>query len=148
MGSSPLNTDDPLALRCLMTEAIFPIDETSERTYPFYGGNKRRYLFITNEPRHQWMSPEAWDAFTKTLAALKLSVDDIALINVGTLSPPPQPAELGGIFNPRVVVLLGAALQWPETSEITVYNGYSFDDMLADADKKRMFWNTVKTLLV
>lgn len=165
MRESSLHTVDPTALRYLMTETIFGIDEpmtdSSDRhsaapsaapsvslQFSYYGANKRNYLFLTHEPQHEWMSAAALDAFTKTLAALKLSMDDIALLNVGKLSKIPAKTDLITFFKSRIVVALGVPLSWDESDGLTVFKTYSFDEMLVDAEKKRLFWATIKTLLV
>jgi len=164
MNGFSLHTTNPVALRHLMTETIFGIEEpenasgnpeasvpktTSGLSLPFayHGGNKRNLLFLTHETLYEWMSAAALDAFTKTLAALKLSMDDIALLNVGKLSEIPEKSHLLAFFNPKVVVALGVSLPWNESDDLVVFKTYSFDEMLVDAEKKRVFWTTIKTLL-
>jgi len=152
MKSLSLHTTDPLALRYLMTETIFGMDEPTvpgvAPRFSYYGGNKRNYLFLTHETRYEWMSESALEAFAKTLAALKLSVDDVAVLNVGKLPAVPAKSDLIAFFRPKVVVTLGAALPWDATDGLTVFEAHSFDEMLVDAEKKRLFWATIKTLLV
>ncbi|PPL04436.1 hypothetical protein [Parapedobacter indicus] len=164
MNGFSLHTTDPTALRYLMTETIFGIEEpgadgpdqeaavptatpNTSLQFAYHGGNKRNLLFLTHETQYEWMSAAALDAFTKTLAALKLSTDDIALLNVGKLSEIPEKSHLLAFFNPKVVVALGASLPWDESDGLTVFKTYSFDEMLVDAEKKRLFWTTLKTLL-
>jgi|SRR5690606_15991249 hypothetical protein len=117
-------------------------------SFRFYGGNKRNYLFLNQDTQHEWMSPPELEAFTKTLAALKLTLDDVALLNLHALSPFPSKEDLIVFFKPRVVVALGVSHSWEELEDIAVFNTCTFDEMLVDAEKKRLFWNTVKTLLV
>lgn len=151
MKSLSLHTNDPVALRYLMTETIFGIDEPTPSRSPqfsYHGGNRRNYLFLTHEIGHEWMSAAALDAFTKTLAALKLTMDDIAVLNIGKLSEIPAKPDLIAFFNPKVIVALGASLPWDESDGLVVYQTCSFDEMLVDAEKKRKFWTAIKTLLV
>lgn len=165
MKDFSLHTTDPVALRYLMTETIFGVEEPekalSDREpavpiatagpsplFSYHGGNKRNYLFLTHETRHEWMSAEALDAFTKTLAALKLAADDIAVLNVGKLPEIPAKSDLIAFFNPKIIVALGASLPWDGSDGLIVFKTYSFDEMLVDAEKKRVFWATIKTLLV
>ncbi|MFC3197908.1 hypothetical protein ACFOET_09815 [Parapedobacter deserti] len=126
-------------------------------SFSFYGQNRRNYLFLTRETQYEWMSVNAMDAFLKTLAALKLTSDDIALLNVGRLSVFPQEDDLFSFFKPKTVVSLGVALPWTELNNaapvmdckgVRLFRTYTFDEMLADADKKRQFWTTAKTILV
>lgn len=114
----------------------------------FYGGNKRHYLFLTQAGPHEWMSEPALDAFTKTLGALKLTVDDVAVLNMAKLPQKPAPADLAVFFNPKVVICLGVPFPGPRLGGITVFEAPSFDEMLLDAEKKRVFWTTIKSLLI
>ncbi len=167
LPQSPLNTSDPIALHSLMTETIFDVgtdmatqsndeldaaapatQQDRAQSFAFYGKNKRNYLFLTEEKQHQWMSVAALDAFTKTLAALKLTADDVAVLNVDKLTETPSVDSISVFFKPKVVVCLGASFTWPEQDGITVFRTHSFDELLADAEKKRIFWSTIKTLLV
>ncbi|SKB58043.1 hypothetical protein SAMN05660226_02168 [Parapedobacter luteus] len=174
MAMSNIQTTDSVALRYLITETLFGMDEDAPVTaelsavatapaaapqFPFYGKNVRNYLFLASDPQHEWLSVSALEALTKTLTALKLTADDIALLNLGTLSAMPQQGDIFAFFNPKIVVSLGVSLPWegfanPEPNTvlahqgITVFHTFTFDEMLADAEKKRLFWGTVKTLLI
>lgn len=167
---SPINTADPLALRYLMTEAIFAVGETENSAavetmpavpvaeaaakpaptpqFSFYGKNNRQYLFLTQEKQYEWMSEQAMDAFVKTLAALKLAEDDVALFNLASLPESPSVEALTLFFKPKVVVNLGASFTWPEQDGINIFHTHAFSEMLVDAEKKRVFWTTVKRLLI
>lgn len=164
-----INTSDPIALRYLMDNVIFSIgDSDAESTdvvqeerlkFAFYGKNRRNFLFLIQEEQYQWMSVEAMEAFNKTLTALKLSVDDIALLNVRTLSDIRQKEEIISSFRPKVMVFLGLApqsvgIEVPPFKPLSNYNGIAvfctntFDEMLADGEKKKQFWVTIKTVLI
>lgn len=168
MSSQSIKTINPIALRYLMTETIFsvddgaisaaggaltepveakPVDQAELKTqFAFYGQNRRNYLFLTDEKQHEWMPEGAMDAFIKTLAALKLAEKDVALLNLARLAELPSVEQLTLFFEPKVVVNLGTPFVWPEQSGITVFHTHAFDDMLADAEKKRDFWTTIKRL--
>lgn len=170
MSRSAINTTDPVALRYLMTEAVFDVGDGAMTAgaeappeapetegvrkpdpapqFTFYGKNKREYLFLTDEKQHEWMSEPAMDAFVKTLAALKLTVDDVAVLNLAKLKEPPLVHHLTLFFKPKVVVNLGTSLAWPEKDGMKVFHTNAFDAMLSDAEKKRVFWTTIKTLLI
>ncbi len=176
MPKSTLNTSDPIALRYLMNETIFGIgkadtlatdggvlsDKMAQKQllhFRFYGKNKRNYLFVTEEQAHEWMSIAALEAFTKTLAALKLTMEDVAVLNLATLKTSPQKEDIISFFSPKAMVFLGAPLQSlgleglsskmvAEYNGIAVFHTCTFDEMLADGEKKRLFWTTIKTLLI
>ncbi|SEK72335.1 hypothetical protein [Parapedobacter koreensis] len=172
-----LNTSDPIALRYLMSETVFGIAEGAMDTsgtgqpekeavgkqeqvpqFVFYGKNKRNYLFLTQEKQHEWMSAAALEAFTKTIAALKLTPDDVAVLNVGALVAIPGKADVLSFFRPKVIVGLGVSVQsigldispsapMAEHHGITIFHTCTFDEMLTSPEKKRLFWTTIKTLL-
>lgn len=173
MPKSALNTIDPVALRYLMTEPVFDVGEQVHEdaarapaaaaaaaepeqvkkpepaapSFTFLGRNNRNYLFLTDEQQADWMAEPAMDAFVKTLAALKLTVDDVAVLNLAKLAAAPQAGQLVSFFKPRVVVNLGTPFSWPEQPGVKLLDTYSFNEMLADAGKKRTFWTAIKTLL-
>ncbi len=178
MSLHNINTSDPIALRYLMSETIFVSDmeeagvsatddvpgaqvkehPKEEREFVFYGQNKSNYLFLTHEKQFQFMSDAALEAFTKTLAALKLASDDVAVLNLAIGSPAPRKDAILSFFKPKAMVFLGVA---PETVQldivplqtvaqcdgVTVFHTCTFDEMLTDGEKKRIFWTTLKTLL-
>lgn len=116
--------------------------------FSFYGKNKRCYLFLTHEQQHDWMPEAAMAAFIKTLAALNLAEDDVALLNLATLAEPPSVEQLTLFFTPKVVINLGAPFAWPEQDGLNIFHTYAFGEMLADAEKKRTFWTAIKRLLI
>lgn len=174
MAASSLRTDEPAALRCLMTETLFDIGVVPEQsvagTIPQpdtpiadplppltgYGKNARHFLFLTDDGQHEWLSPAAMDAFGKTLSALGLSADDIVLVNMARQAAPVTKAALIALFSPRTVVIFGASVDGWGTGEpdntvsvvngISVFRTYRWEELLADVNKKRAFWATMKQL--
>ncbi len=147
MSLSAMNTIDPIALRYLMTDTIFAVEQGAS-PFVYFGRNKRNFLFLTQQKQHQWMPEAAMDAFIKTLAALKLAEDDVALLNLAPLAEAPSVEQLTLFFKPRVVVNLGTPFAWPERDGVKTFHTHAFEDMLSDAEKKRVFWTTIKHLLI
>lgn len=127
--------------------------------FAFLGGNKQGYLFVTDDAQSEYMSAAGMDAFTKTLGARNLSLDEVAVLNLARHAGQAAFADLISFFKPRAVVLLGAkatALRIPDIAlntvgqvgDIPVFQTYSFDVLLVDADKKSVFWPVLKSLLV
>lgn len=127
-------------------------------SFPHFGGNKGQYLFLTNDSQHEWMSAAALDAFIKTLTALKLTADDVSVFNVSGPEVFPSKDDIVSFFNPRVLISLGVSLPWTgldnlsvasvvDHQGIRVFQTHTFEEFLVDADKKRLFWATIKTLL-
>src|SRR5690606_15056302 len=162
MPQTNINTSDPTALRFLMNDVIFSIGDNAKPSNARqeeqsrlvgYGQNRRNYLFLIQEKKHRWMSAEAMEAFTKTLAALKLSVDDVTLLNLETSPGKPQMEDIIFSFLPKVMVLLGVTPQsvglnhlpnepLSDYNGITVFCTCTFDEMLIDGEKKKLFWST------
>ncbi len=171
----PLHTNDPVALAYLMSETLFAIPgeedgrkETSIQVatpeITFLGKNLSGYLFIfqnySTSGQHR-MPDEEMEAFEKILTALKLSVEDIALLNIadpGSITL----ARLLTFFKPQKTVFLGTDivlngiedLSNPPAFHRTVsyqktefLHTFSFAEMMTDVDRKRQFWNSLKTLL-
>lgn len=189
---SVLHTTDPIALRYLMTETLFAIEdgdvptaaelqddtvvavipadrpgEAEERApvvrtapvFSFLGENKQGYLFVTHDPQSDYMSAPAMEAFTKTLAARNLAQADVAVFNLAQHGEQVVISDLVSFFKPRAVILLGPAapmLGIPALAfntvgavgDVAVFQTYSFDVLIQDAEKKSTFWPVLKSLLV
>lgn len=129
----------------------------------FLGKNLSGYLFIfqnhSTNGQHR-MPDEEMEAFEKILVALNLSIDHIALINIADHQI--SLSTLLTFFNPQKMILLGTRLtisgleQLPDpltphqtvTYQKTAFlHTFSFAEMMTDVNKKRQFWNSLKTLL-
>jgi len=169
---SLLNTSNPLALQVLMSETIFDIDfpipsvddkvfdtppvqrELEIRTY---GGNNKNILFVISDNSNEFLSVDAEIAFMKILRALKLELEDIVMINYNQSNAGLTFAKMQEKLNPRNCIFLGAE---PKSLEIegcaenilTVKDNvqllysYSFEEMLQDTEKKRLFWDAIKLM--
>lgn len=126
--------------------------------FSFLGENRQGYLFVTHDPHSDYMSAEGMDAFTKTLAARKLALTDVAVFNLARHAGEVAVADLVSFFKPRAVILLGleaTRLGMPAlvfnaigtAGDVTVFQTYSFDEMIEDAAKKNAFWPVLKSLL-
>lgn len=139
------------------TEATPATSQPAE--FAFLGENKRGYLFVTDDPQSDYLSGPAMDAFVKTLGARQLGLADVAVFNAARHAGPVAFADLAAFFKPRAVVLLGppaSRFGLPEVLPNTVgsvggtpvFQTYSFDVLLVDAEKKGAFWPVLKSLLV
>lgn len=176
--SHALHTDDPVALGFLMSDTLFDLDESEplqvetkgtivgeikSSELGFFGGNRSGLLFITSfssEPTQHRLPSAEMEAFEKILDALKLKVDDIALINIAAEQP--EFSALLSYFNPEKVVVLGTSLrlkglgdldvqptlhQVHTQDKLSILHSYSFSEMMDDVDKKRVFWSNLKLLI-
>ncbi|NGM64711.1 hypothetical protein [Sphingobacterium sp. SGR-19] len=173
---SHLKTDNPVALQALMSETLFVskkeevavasrsgnvVDETKggEGAEFIYQGDKSTgILFILRYPDYPYFSPQAEEAFVKTLGALHLSFKNVAVVNLANPHNPNDFKRIMQFFEPTKITLLGVepvSLKLPDIAHnaymkgrvATVFNTFSFEEMFADVQKKKMFWNEFKTFI-
>lgn len=171
---SPLNTSNPLALQVLMSETIFdidfpipsvddallevpPIQKESEIVLKTYGGNNKNILFVISDNSNEFLSADAEIAFMKILRALKLAIEDIVIFNH---NEPDNGLTFGKVkekLKPKNCIFLGAEPQLLEIEgcaenilriedNIQFLYSYSFEEMLRDTEKKRLFWDAIKLM--
>ncbi|MCY4778208.1 hypothetical protein ORI89_00985 [Sphingobacterium sp. UT-1RO-CII-1] len=178
-----LITNNPIALQTLMSETIFTsnfdvetindaaapveIDEFSVRReggggmlegFVYKGDKSTGILFILRYPEHPYFSPAAETAFVKTIGALQLTPDNVAVVNLSNESNPNDFKKIMDFFKPTKITLLGvepASLKLPAIQHnsymkgrvATVFNTFSFEEMFVDVDKKKAFWNEFRTFI-
>ncbi len=171
---SLLNTSNPLALKVLMSETIFDIDfsissvndeslngpliqKELEITLKTYGGNNKNILFVISDNSNEFLSADAEIAFMKILKALKLALEDIVVLNH---NEPDKGLTFGKVkekLNPKNCIFLGAEPQLlgiegcaenilKIQDDIQFLYSYSFEEMLRDTEKKRLFWDAIKLM--
>ncbi|MEN5087293.1 hypothetical protein ABE426_12565 [Sphingobacterium faecium] len=180
---SNLLTSDPIALQAFMSETIFatadaignlsvetesvssslipsqvPAHQEAVEEFIYQGSKTKGILFILRYPSFPYFSPEAEDAFIKTIGALKLTSDDVAVVNLANTHNPNDFKRIMTFFAPKKIILLGVdpkSLKLPEIAHnsymhgriATVFNTYSFEEMFADMVKKKAFWVEFKSLI-
>ncbi|WP_313155285.1 hypothetical protein [Sphingobacterium multivorum] len=125
-----------------------------------YQGNKDQgILFILRYEQYPYFSPAALDAFEKTIGALKLTKETVAVLNLANPHNPNDFKRIMQFFQPTKIILLGVE---PESLKLpfiehnsymkgriaTVFNTFSFEEMFVDVNKKKLFWNEFKTFIV
>ncbi|MEJ5053077.1 hypothetical protein [Sphingobacterium sp. MYb382] len=178
-----LLTRNPAALQALMSEALFSTGEdlsvapaveaaiavadtavatpqvTSEQEEFIYQGDKSTgVLFILRYPAYPYFSPAAEEAFVKTIGALQLNLQNVAVVNLANAHNPNDFKRIMAFFQPKKITLLGvepASLKLPAIAHnaymkgkiATVFNTFSFEEMFADIAKKKAFWGEFKSFL-
>jgi len=167
---SLLNTTNPIALRALMSETIFGIEPLSSAVafeepelkagpmeIRIMGANRKNILFITESADNEFFSQDAELAFIKTLGALKLDIQDVAVVNCAAETSQTSFDRLNKEFSPRVCVFLGIDprklglnnfalnILWQESNTEFLYS-FSFEEMLNETAKKKLFWETIKLM--
>lgn len=125
-----------------------------------YQGNKEQgILFILRYEQYPYFSPAALDAFEKTIGALKLTKETVAVLNLANSHNPNDFKRIMQFFQPTKIILLGvepASLKLPFIEHnsymkgriATVFNTFSFEEMFVDVNKKKLFWNEFKSFIV
>jgi len=170
-----LHTHNPVALQALMSETLFslgetvehaesvsahiePISQTSGEEFIYQGDKSNGVLFILRYADYPYFSPQAEDAFVKTIGALQLSLQNVAIVNLANPHNPNDFKQIMSFFQPRKITLLGvepASLKLPHIAHnaymkgrvATVFHTFSFEEMFADTAKKRAFWMEFKTFI-
>jgi len=174
---SNLITDNPIALQALMSETIFTAGfevpemlhtaesnssvvsfDTSDEEFVYQGDKSTGILFILRYPDYPYFSPQAAEAFAKTIAALGLTPETVAVVNLANPQNPNEFKRIMQFFTPSKITLLGVepkSLVLPEIAHnsymkgrvATVFNTFSFEEMFADVNKKKLFWGEFKTFI-
>lgn len=180
-----LTTDNPVALQALMSETIFTtgfaVQDTEVKQQPkndlertplpaeapaspeeefvYQGDKKTGVLFILRYPDYPYFSPQAEEAFVKTIAALQLTLQNVAVVNLANVHNPNDFKRIMAFFEPKKITLLGvkpASLKLPDIAHnsymrgkvATVFNTFSFEEMFADINKKKLFWTEFKSFIL
>lgn len=175
---SALLTDNPIALQALMSETIFTTGfdvkelpqqenqvqgislqfDSSAEDFVYQGDKSTGILFILRYPEYPYFSPQAEEAFVKTIGALSLSPQNVAVLNLANPQNPNDFKRIMEFFTPTKITLLGVepkSLVLPEIAHnsymkgrvATVFNTFSFEEMFADINKKKLFWGEFKTFI-
>src|SRR5690606_5086352 len=113
-----------------------------------------KVLFLIRNSAVDYFSPEAEDAFLKTIAALKLTIDDVSIVNLAKTNTPFEVVKKA--LNPRFCIYCEGESEATQGrfNTLVVEDGltflytYSFEEMLSDVNMKRAFWNAIKEIKV
>lgn len=172
---SQLTTNNPIALQTLLSETLFVPKETETglsshppvandtgavetEEFIYQGDKSTGILFILRYPDFPYFSPQAEEAFVKTIGALQLTKENVAVVNLANPHNPNDFKRIMQFFQPTKITLLGVepiSLKLPEIAHnsymkgrvATVFHTFSFEEMFADVQKKRLFWNEFKTFI-
>lgn len=161
-----LNTTNPFALRYLLDDLLFDFEadfpaateqspNIDRPTFNVLGANKSRILYLVENMTEGHFSPAALDAFTKTLHALGLALDDVAVLNLAQIEAGVNFEDLCSYFDPQRIIFAGPSpakvgidglsLNVASSQQsIELLYTYSFEEMLTDTNKKKLFWQAVK----
>ncbi len=125
----------------------------------FQGDKTTGVLFILRYPEFPYFSPAAEEAFHKTIGALQLNSSNVAIVNLANQHNPNDWKRIMAFFQPKKITLLGVdplSLNLPAIVHnsymhgkiATVFNTFSFEEMFADVNKKKLFWGEFKSFIL
>jgi hypothetical protein len=82
------------------------LPENNPVSIPYLGDNQQRILLIVNDSNSKFMSDSDYKFLTGILTACKLSVEDVALVNLHTLVNKNY-SQLLNSLKPKVAILFG-----------------------------------------
>ncbi|MBE8713325.1 hypothetical protein [Sphingobacterium hungaricum] len=133
-------------------------EPTAQEAFIYQGSKAKGVLFILRYPDYPYFSPEAEDAFNKMMDAVKLGPENVAVVNLANAHNPNDFKQIMQYFTPTKIILLGVepiSLKLPLIAHnsymkgkiATVFNTFSFEEMFANQDKKKAFWQEFKTFI-
>jgi len=165
--------EDPAALRFILQDDIFllnqdkaalmgssrppvPVVETKPAGFNYLGGNKKGFLVIVHYPEMDFIADNHLGALQNILKRLEYGMDDVAIFNRANHTEA-NLNDLTGYFSPQKLLLLGENaipagvenLSLNIAGQINNCNSlysYSFDEMMDDQEKKKVFWDKLKQL--
>jgi hypothetical protein len=164
-----LKTRNPLALRLLMTDDLYSVDDKIEKqgipvedeaseslSFNYLGENNKYMLILVNDSGQDIINPEDLATLTSILTAKQLELRDVAIVNVHT-HPQKDFKQLKHFFACKKLVLFGinpseiglrdiTSNQLEQYNETKILATYNFSEMRNDTAKKRLFWNAMKQL--
>ncbi|MEQ9439565.1 MAG: hypothetical protein RIG62_10985 [Cyclobacteriaceae bacterium] len=130
--------------------------ESDDAVYTPLGENRQLILILVDEPGEQYLAEAHQQLLVKILQALKLTLEDISLVNV---SRAPSPDAIEGGINFNICISFGMPPEpWQFSNFFRKYEvmmdeterAFLFADTLAeigqDVEKKKQLWLNLKAL--
>ena len=137
-------------------QVIPPVAADAGPVFNYIGKNQKNFLVAFYAGGAGQLAPKHFEALSNTLQRKGLSVDDVAMIDIGAY-PDATIAQIGAYFTPTRVLILGNQSLLPgwdrlklnvitQGSKYTALYTYSFDEMMGDKEKVKAFWEQMKNL--
>ncbi|MES2275592.1 MAG: hypothetical protein V4592_06195 [Bacteroidota bacterium] len=130
--------------------------QTPVAAFNYAGGYQQKFLVIVHYPNHNLMEPAHQAALESTIKRKELSIEDVAIFNIGKY-PGTDIKAIGRFFKPKRMLLLGkdtfpAGMATPVFNELTMLgtcqllSSYSFGEMMGNKENTKAFWEQMKML--
>lgn len=120
--------------------------------FDFLGGNNKQILMLVNDAQNSYFSPKSEEMFVKLLAAVKLSMQDIAIVNLNNISV--KWDDIKQKTNPNKVVLWGVKPEFINTDvqkyifTDNVLYADALDQINADVELKKQLWPELQKMFL
>jgi hypothetical protein len=162
-----VRVEDNNALRFILQDEIYLLDEdkssapdpqpgiqTQRPVFNYLGSNKKNLLILVNYDQHQFMQEDHLTALESVLGRLGHTREDVAIFNLSGNNA--TQADIMSYFSPQTLIILGknalpeeTDLKFNSIGEIdgirTLFT-FAFDEMMANIDNKKAFWEQMKNL--
>jgi hypothetical protein len=140
----------------IVQRVVTTVTETQQVVFKYTGGYQQKFLVLVHYPDHDVMEPGHLSALESTIKRRELSMDDIAIFNIGKY-PGTELKAIGKFFKPKRMLLLGkdtfpAGLPEPVFNQLTMLGtcqllySYSFGEMMGNKENTKAFWEQMKML--
>jgi hypothetical protein len=137
-------------------QVAIPVPETPKPDFKYLGGNKKRFLILVHYPADEHMVADHLGKLESTLGRKSLTMDDVAIVNAAKYTGN-QHQDFITFFSPQKLLILGApaipaglasaklnAIEQIE-NRLQLFT-HSFNEMLADREMAKAFWEQMKNL--
>jgi hypothetical protein len=135
-------------------QETIPEIKTPEPAFNYLGKNLKNFLILVHYPDQDFIADAHLAALQNILKRKDFELDDVVILNMAKYSETTI-AQLAAFFKPVKLLLLGSSaipqgmtsltLNTPKTSGArTALYSFSFDEMMASVDNKKIFWEQMK----
>lgn len=145
VGSSDQLTGEKVTNDDAVLEKNLPVEATEQEEYPSLGNNRKNILLIVYHKEVLHLPDEELHFLTGILTACKLSIDDVAILNLNN-HPGADYKQLAAHFKCRTVLLfgveparLGLPMNFPHFQQQAFANiTYLFSPALVDLENDKL----------
>ncbi|OKS88431.1 hypothetical protein [Mucilaginibacter polytrichastri] len=153
---TPIEAPVLQAIETPKQQVAIPVAQTPKPDFKYLGANKKRFLILVNYPADEHMLADHLSKLESTLGRKTLLMDDVAIVNTAHYVHNNH-QELVAFFSPEKLLILGApaipaGLASPKLNSIEQLDNrlqlftHSFNEMLADREMAKAFWEQMKNL--
>ena len=140
----------------IVPQEVKPEVKTTEPAFNYLGKNLKNFLILVHYTNQDFIADAHLAALQNILKRKEFELDDVVILNMAKHSEVTI-AQLAAFFKPIKLLLLGKpaipqgmtplALNMPKTagSRTALYT-FSFDEMMASVENKKIFWELMKAL--